>query len=104
MGNVESSTCLPAGSSRQPLFNRNPPVGSGPTCSRGAGCELSSAAKTMHAMARRGLSADFIQVPPLYSRGAEDLVVRATRRAHLFFRDLLQLRLDHGAHGLEFQR
>src|SRR5438067_189589 len=83
MGKVESATCFPAGSRRQPLFNRNPPVGSAPTCSRGAGCELSSAAKAMHAMASRGLSADFIQVPPLYSRGAEDLVVRATRRAHL---------------------
>src|SRR5215204_5128567 len=44
IGNVESSTCRPTGSSFQPLFRRKPPVGSGPTCSRGAVCELSMAA------------------------------------------------------------
>src|ERR1700683_4289875 len=45
MGNVSSAICLPTGWRRQPLLSRKPPVASGPTCSRGAVCELKSAPK-----------------------------------------------------------
>ena len=44
MGSVSSGTCVPAGFTRQPLFSRNPPPGSEPTCSRGAGCEEDTSA------------------------------------------------------------
>src|ERR1700735_3553052 len=43
MGNVSSEICLPTGWRRPPLLSRKPPVASGPTCSRGAVCELKSA-------------------------------------------------------------
>src|SRR5580658_6680146 len=45
IGSVSSAICLPTGCRRQPLLSRNPPVASGPTCSRGAVCELKSAPK-----------------------------------------------------------
>src|SRR5580698_1355780 len=45
MGSVSSGTCLPAGATRHPLLRRNPPPGSGPTCSRGEGCEPASTAR-----------------------------------------------------------
>src|SRR5580700_2485911 len=43
IGSVSSAICLPTGWRRQPLLSRKPPVASGPTCSRGAVCELKSA-------------------------------------------------------------
>ena len=43
---LSSGICLPTGSTRHPLLSRKPPLGNGPTCSRGAGCEASTAAIT----------------------------------------------------------
>src|ERR1039458_2768812 len=56
MGKVSSGICLPAGSRRQPLLSRNPPPGSGPTCSRGAGREHRRAAARRSAMQIYGKS------------------------------------------------
>src|ERR1700728_183950 len=53
IGNVSSGVCLPAGSKRQPLLSRNPPPGSGPTCSRGAGWEQTIAAAVSSAARRK---------------------------------------------------
>src|ERR1039457_5247058 len=52
MGSVSSGTWRPTGSRRQPLLSRKAPPGSGPTCSRGAGCEPSMATIETKAMAR----------------------------------------------------
>src|ERR1700733_4195365 len=53
IGNVSSGVCLPAGAKRQPLLSRNPPPGSGPTCSRGAGCEQTIAAAASSAARKK---------------------------------------------------
>jgi len=51
IGSVSSGTCLPTGSSFQPLLSRNPPPGNGPTRSCGAGCDPSTAAIRINAAA-----------------------------------------------------
>src|SRR4051812_45207817 len=51
MGSVLNGICLPTGSSFHPLLSRNPLPGSGPTCSRGTGCEATIAARTTTAAA-----------------------------------------------------
>src|SRR5260370_18188257 len=52
MGRVSRANWRPTGSTRQPLLSRKPPPGSGPTCSRGDGCEPRMATRERRAMAR----------------------------------------------------
>src|SRR5437762_736245 len=70
MGNVSSGICWPTGAKRQPLLSRNPPPGSGPTCSRGAGWEPSSAALFVPAYGRGASTAK------QYSRPAPPVLTR----------------------------